>query len=93
MRTHTRTQLKPLKILNYLLFVGLQLENCNYAVELGKHPAKFSLVGIGGQDLNDGNQTLTLALVWQLMRRYGTPCYLLKLHFLAVCEPVLAIFR
>uniref|UniRef100_G3R0D0 Plastin-3 n=1 Tax=Gorilla gorilla gorilla TaxID=9595 RepID=G3R0D0_GORGO len=47
-----------------------KLENCNYAVELGKHPAKFSLVGIGGQDLNDGNQTLTLALVWQLMRRY-----------------------
>ncbi|KAM6143876.1 plastin-3 [Erethizon dorsatum] len=47
-----------------------KLENCNYAVELGKHPAKFSLVGIGGQDLNDGNQTLTLALIWQLMRRY-----------------------
>ncbi|KFQ70312.1 Plastin-3, partial [Phaethon lepturus] len=42
----------------------------NYAVDLGKHPAKFSLVGIGGQDLNDGNPTLTLALVWQLMRRY-----------------------
>ena len=47
-----------------------KLENCNYAVELGKHPAKFSLVGIGGQDLDDGNQTLTLALVCQLMRRY-----------------------
>lgn len=47
-----------------------KLENCNYAVELGKSPAKFSLVGIGGQDLNDGNSTLTLALVWQLMRRY-----------------------
>ncbi|CAM5166779.1 unnamed protein product [Natator depressus] len=47
-----------------------KLENCNYAVDLGKRPAKFSLVGIGGQDLNDGNQTLTLALVWQLMRRY-----------------------
>ncbi|KAG5852171.1 plastin-3-like [Anguilla rostrata] len=47
-----------------------KLENCNYAVELGKHEAKFSLVGIGGQDLNDGNATLTLALVWQLMRRY-----------------------
>ncbi|XP_063287996.1 plastin-3 isoform X2 [Pelobates fuscus] len=46
-----------------------KLENCNYAVDLGKHPAKFSLVGIGGQDLNDGNPTLTLALVWQLMRR------------------------
>ncbi|XP_040179604.1 plastin-3 [Rana temporaria] len=47
-----------------------KLENCNYAVDLGKSPAKFSLVGIGGQDLNDGNPTLTLALVWQLMRRY-----------------------
>lgn len=46
-----------------------KLENCNYAVELGK-TAKFSLVGIGGQDLNDGNATLTLAVVWQLMRRY-----------------------
>ncbi|XP_029575768.1 plastin-3 [Salmo trutta] len=47
-----------------------KLENCNYAVELGKAKAGFSLVGIGGQDLNDGNPTLTLALVWQLMRRY-----------------------
>nr|XP_033801285.1 plastin-3 [Geotrypetes seraphini]XP_033801286.1 plastin-3 [Geotrypetes seraphini]XP_033801287.1 plastin-3 [Geotrypetes seraphini] len=48
-----------------------KLENCNYAVDLGKHPAKFSLVGIGGQDLNDGNSTLTLALGWQLMKRYS----------------------
>nr|XP_021142567.1 plastin-2 [Columba livia] len=47
-----------------------KLENCNYAVELGKNQAKFSLVGIAGQDLNEGNRTLTLALVWQLMRRY-----------------------
>uniref|UniRef100_A0A8C6D7E5 Plastin-2 n=1 Tax=Moschus moschiferus TaxID=68415 RepID=A0A8C6D7E5_MOSMO len=47
-----------------------KLENCNYAVKLGKNQAKFSLVGIGGQDLNEGNCTLTLALVWQLMRRY-----------------------
>nr|XP_055034177.1 plastin-3 isoform X1 [Misgurnus anguillicaudatus]XP_055034178.1 plastin-3 isoform X1 [Misgurnus anguillicaudatus]XP_055034179.1 plastin-3 isoform X1 [Misgurnus anguillicaudatus] len=47
-----------------------KLENCNYAVELGKTKTNFSLVGIGGQDLNDGNPTLTLALVWQLMRRY-----------------------
>ncbi|XP_057204809.1 plastin-3 isoform X1 [Triplophysa rosa] len=47
-----------------------KLENCNYAVELGKTKANFSLVGIGGQDLNDGNPTLTLALVWQIMRRY-----------------------
>uniref|UniRef100_A0A3Q2DEP1 Plastin-3 n=1 Tax=Cyprinodon variegatus TaxID=28743 RepID=A0A3Q2DEP1_CYPVA len=47
-----------------------KIENCNYAVELGKQKAGFSLVGIGGQDLNEGNETLTLALVWQLMRRY-----------------------
>ncbi|XP_043926956.1 plastin-1 isoform X2 [Protopterus annectens] len=47
-----------------------KIENCNYAVELGKTKAKFSLVGIAGQDLNNGIRTLTLALVWQLMRRY-----------------------
>ncbi|KAG9348878.1 hypothetical protein JZ751_029195 [Albula glossodonta] len=47
-----------------------KLENCNYAVDLGKNQAKFSLVGIAGQDLNAGNRTLTLALLWQLMRRY-----------------------
>lgn len=46
-----------------------KLENCNYAVELGKQLG-FSLVGIAGQDLNDGNSTLTLALIWQLMRAY-----------------------
>ncbi|CAN9514674.1 unnamed protein product [Ophioblennius macclurei] len=47
-----------------------KIENCNYAVELGKEKAGFSLVGIAGQDLYDANETLTLALVWQLMRRY-----------------------
>jgi len=36
-----------------------KLENCNYAVELGKQLG-FKLVGIAGQDLNDGNTTLTL---------------------------------
>ena len=46
------------------------LENCNYAVELGRQQMNFSLVGIAGQDLNDGNATLTLALIWQLMRSY-----------------------
>lgn len=46
-----------------------KLENCNYAVELGK-ALKFSLVGIAGQDISEGNATLTLALVWQLMRAY-----------------------
>ncbi|KAK8394116.1 hypothetical protein O3P69_006362 [Scylla paramamosain] len=46
-----------------------KLENCNYAVELGKQ-LKFSLVGIAGQDLAEGNPLLTLALIWQLMRAY-----------------------
>lgn len=36
-----------------------KLENCNYAVELGKQ-LKFSLVGIAGNDLSEGNATLTL---------------------------------
>ncbi|OTF80061.1 hypothetical protein BLA29_009270 [Euroglyphus maynei] len=46
-----------------------KIENCNYAVQLGKE-LKFSLVGIAGQDISEGNETLTLALVWQLMRAY-----------------------
>ncbi|KAK0421022.1 hypothetical protein QR680_015027 [Steinernema hermaphroditum] len=46
-----------------------QIQNCNYAVELGKQ-LRFSLVGIQGKDIYDGNRTLTLALVWQLMRAY-----------------------
>uniref|UniRef100_A0A3Q0R837 Plastin 1 (I isoform) n=1 Tax=Amphilophus citrinellus TaxID=61819 RepID=A0A3Q0R837_AMPCI len=47
-----------------------KLENCNYAVELGRDVARFSLVGIGGENLNEGSRVHTLALVWQLMRRY-----------------------
>lgn len=46
-----------------------KIENCNYAVELGR-TMKFSLVGIGGQDIHDCNETLTLAVVWQQMRSY-----------------------
>jgi len=44
-----------------------KIENCNYAVELGKQ-LKFSLVGIDGKNIYDGNKTLTLAILWQLMR-------------------------
>lgn len=44
-----------------------KLENTNYAINIGKE-LKFSLVGIAGSDICDGNQTLTLALVWQMMR-------------------------
>ncbi|KAI5860134.1 calponin homology domain-containing protein [Durotheca rogersii] len=44
------------------------VENTNYAVELGKQNG-FSLVGIQGADITDGNKMLTLGLVWQLMRK------------------------
>ncbi|KAI9836853.1 MAG: Fimbrin, actin-bundling protein [Sarea resinae] len=44
------------------------VENTNYAVELGKQIG-FSLVGIQGADITDGQRTLTLGMVWQLMRR------------------------
>ncbi|KAH3679293.1 hypothetical protein WICMUC_001117 [Wickerhamomyces mucosus] len=44
------------------------LENTNYAVETGK-ANHFSLVGIEGSDIVDGNKLLTLGLVWQIMRR------------------------
>ena len=44
------------------------VENTNYAVELGK-ANRFSLVGIQGADITDGQRTLSLGLVWQLMRR------------------------
>lgn len=43
------------------------IENANYAVHLGQERG-FSLVGIQGADIVDGTRTLTLALVWQLMR-------------------------
>lgn len=46
-----------------------QLENCNYAILLGKD-LKFSLVAIGGQDIQTGNKKLTLAIIWQAMRMY-----------------------
>ncbi|KAI9816675.1 MAG: hypothetical protein M1826_001749 [Phylliscum demangeonii] len=44
------------------------VENTNYAVELGKQN-RFSLVGIQGADITDGQRTLVLAMVWQLMRK------------------------
>ena len=38
-----------------------QLENCNYALEIGRgKEMNFSLVGIGGQDIYNGSETLTL---------------------------------
>lgn len=47
-----------------------KLDNCNYAVDIGKKQMNFKLVGIQGSNLLDGDRTFTLALVWQLMRAY-----------------------
>jgi DNA polymerase III epsilon subunit-like protein len=46
-----------------------KLENCNYATQIAKEMG-FSIVGISGNDINQGNKTLTLAVVWQMMRAY-----------------------
>lgn len=47
----------------------LILDNCNYAIELGKQ-MNFKLIGIQGSNLQEKNKLYTLALVWQLMRAY-----------------------
>ncbi|SCZ87438.1 BZ3500_MvSof-1268-A1-R1_Chr2-2g04904 [Microbotryum saponariae] len=44
------------------------VENTNYAVDLAK-ANRMQMVGIQGSDLVDGSRTLTLGLVWQMMRR------------------------
>jgi plastin-1 len=44
-----------------------KVSNCNYVIVLGRQ-LKFSLVGIGGSDIQAGNKKLLLAFVWQLMR-------------------------
>ena len=49
-----------------------QVENTNYAVELGKQNG-FNLVGVQGSDIVDGTKTLVLGLVWQLMRWVSSP--------------------
>ncbi|CAD6568525.1 MAG: Fimbrin, actin-bundling protein [Cyphobasidiales sp. Tagirdzhanova-0007] len=43
------------------------VENTNYGVELAK-ANRMHIVGIQGADIVDGSKTLTLGLVWQLMR-------------------------
>ena len=44
------------------------VENTNYALDLARQE-RMSIVGIQGADLVDGNRTLTLGLVWQMMRK------------------------
>ncbi|KAF8157073.1 Ca2+-binding actin-bundling protein [Crassisporium funariophilum] len=43
------------------------VENTNYSVDLAKQNG-MHMVGIQGADITDGNKTLVLGLVWQLMR-------------------------
>jgi len=44
-----------------------KLANCNYLIELGR-ALHFTLVGIGGADITDGQRKLILGYVWQLVR-------------------------
>lgn len=44
------------------------VENTNYAIDLAK-ANRMQMVGIQGSDLVDGSRTLTLGLVWQMMRK------------------------
>lgn len=54
----------------FVLQVFMMIENCNYAVDLGKQ-INLSLVGIGGKDIYDGNPTLTMGkLLIQLHNVY-----------------------
>ncbi|CAF3345767.1 unnamed protein product [Rotaria socialis] len=47
-----------------------KLNNCNFAVDYAVEPLHFKMTGIGGPDILEGNKTLTLGLVWQIMRAY-----------------------
>ena len=44
--------------------------NCQEAVDASKK-CKFSIVGIGGADIREGNKKYILAIVWQLMREHS----------------------
>ena len=46
-----------------------KLENCNYAVELAQQ-MRFSVVGIGGKDIFDGNKLI----LCELGEREGGDC-------------------
>lgn len=54
-----------------------KVHNANYAIDIGKN-MKFSLVGIGGIDLVDGKKKLTLALIWQMVRKHTLSVFSLK---------------
>lgn len=47
------------------------VENTNYAIMIGQH-LRYTLVNMQGADIVDGSPTLTLGLVWQMMRENVT---------------------
>ncbi len=48
----------------------MSLDNCNFVVDYAKDPLGMRITGIGGSNILEGNKTLTLGLVWQIMRAY-----------------------
>ena len=46
------------------------VDNCNLVVDYAKDPLNLRITGIGGSNIVEGNKTLTLGLVWQVMRAY-----------------------
>jgi plastin-3 len=47
-----------------------KLNNCNFVVDYAKDPLHLNITGIAGSNILEGNKTLTLGLVWQVMRAY-----------------------
>jgi hypothetical protein len=46
-----------------------KIVNCNECIDAAKK-CGFSIVGIGGTDVHDGNKKLILAVVWQMMKHH-----------------------
>jgi len=46
-----------------------KIENVNYALDIAKK-LNLSIVNVDGKDIYEGNKTLTLGIVWQLMHAY-----------------------
>ncbi len=46
-----------------------KIVNCNECIDAAKK-CGFSIVGIGGTDIHDGNKKLVLAVVWQMMKHH-----------------------
>lgn len=58
------------KLLFYFSLI-LYTSNLHLKINFFRKQLKFSLVGIGGVDIVDGNKKLILSLVWQMMRLHS----------------------